>query len=165
MTRYRAGAIGRTGRGDWGPGLDVAFVGLPDVELVAVADDDPEGLKAAAARTGATVSYDDYHEMLAHPDIDAVAVVLRVPTHYQITKDALNAGKHVFTEWPLGKDTSEAKELADLARAVWDRTVHGDKFPHPMVAQTECALARGVARARQFLAGGLGKQGVHHTVN
>ena len=47
MTKYRAGAIGRTGRGDWGHGLDVAFVGLPNVDFVAVADDDPEGLKAA----------------------------------------------------------------------------------------------------------------------
>ena len=52
MTKYRAGAIGRTGRGDWGHGLDVAFVGLPDVDFVAVADDDPEGLKAARGEDG-----------------------------------------------------------------------------------------------------------------
>ena len=63
--------------------------------------------------------------MLAHPDIDAVAVVLRVPAHYQITKDALNAGKHVFTEWPLGRTTGEAEELADLARAKGVRSVVG----------------------------------------
>ena len=54
MTKYRAGAIGRTGRGDWGHGLDVAFVGLPNVDFVAVADDDAEGLKAAkGSGTGA----------------------------------------------------------------------------------------------------------------
>ena len=43
MTQYRAGAIGRTGRGNWGHGLDTAFVGAPEVEFVTVADDDPDG--------------------------------------------------------------------------------------------------------------------------
>jgi predicted dehydrogenase len=54
--------------------------------------------------------------MLACPDIDAVAVVLRVPSHYEPTRAALEAGKHVFTEWPLGKDTAEAEALTALAR-------------------------------------------------
>ena len=47
MTVYRAGAIGRTGNGDWGHGLDLAFVGIKNVEFVAVADDNPEGLESA----------------------------------------------------------------------------------------------------------------------
>ena len=63
--------------------------------------------------------------MLGHPDIDAVAVVLRVPSHYQHTSDALNAGKHVFTEWPLAADTNEALALADLARSKGVQAVVG----------------------------------------
>ena len=49
--------------------------------------------------------------------IDAVAVVVRVPSHYAPTKAALEAGKHVYCEWPLGRTTEEAVELAELARA------------------------------------------------
>jgi predicted dehydrogenase len=74
---------------------------------------------------GARLAFDDYHEMLAHPDIDAVAVSLRVPSHYEPTMDALNAGKHVYTEWPLGRTTAEAEEMADLARARGVRNMVG----------------------------------------
>jgi predicted dehydrogenase len=55
--------------------------------------------------------------MIASPDIDAVAVVVRVPSHYAPTKAALEAGKHVYCEWPLGRTTAEAVELAALAKA------------------------------------------------
>ena len=63
--------------------------------------------------------------MVAHPDIDAVAVSLRVPSHYEPTMAALNAGKHVYTEWPLGRTTAEAKEMADLAQAKGVRNMVG----------------------------------------
>jgi predicted dehydrogenase len=55
--------------------------------------------------------------MVASPEIDAVAVVVRVPSHYAPTKAALEAGKHVYCEWPLGRTTAEAVELAALAEA------------------------------------------------
>jgi predicted dehydrogenase len=55
--------------------------------------------------------------MVASPEIDAVAVVVRVPSHYEPTKAALEAGKHVYCEWPLGRTTAEAEELAVLAKA------------------------------------------------
>jgi predicted dehydrogenase len=55
--------------------------------------------------------------MVASSAIDAVAVVVKVPAHYEPTRAALEAGKHVYTEWPLGRDTAEAEELASLARA------------------------------------------------
>jgi predicted dehydrogenase len=55
--------------------------------------------------------------MVASPEIDAVAVVVRVPSHYAPTKAALEAGKHVYCEWPLGRTTGEAVELAALAEA------------------------------------------------
>ena len=77
MARYRAGAIGRTGRGNWGHGLDTAFVGVPEVDFVAVADDDPDGLRDAGARTGARSLYGDYREMLERERLDFVAVCPR----------------------------------------------------------------------------------------
>ncbi len=63
--------------------------------------------------------------MVASPEIDAVAVVVRVPSHYEPTKAALEAGKHVYCEWPLGRTTAEAVELAELAKAQGPR--HRDR--------------------------------------
>ena len=71
---------------------------------------------------GARLAFHDYRQMLAHPDIDAVAVVLRA-AHYQPTVDAINAGKHVFTEWPLGKTLAEAQDMAEQARR--HKVAHG----------------------------------------
>ena len=50
MTKYRAGIIGRTGGGDYGHGLDRAFEGIPDVEVVAIADNNSTGLRDAGKR-------------------------------------------------------------------------------------------------------------------
>ncbi|PKB67123.1 MAG: hypothetical protein BZY81_05510 [SAR202 cluster bacterium Io17-Chloro-G4] len=114
----RLGIIGASPTVGWAHRSHLpAIVASPEFELTGVCTTRKETAEEAARQYGAKMAFDDYHKMLAHPDIDAVAVVLRVPAHFQITKDALNAGKHVFTEWPLGKDTAEAKELADLARA------------------------------------------------
>src|ERR1700737_1540225 len=55
--------------------------------------------------------------MIASPEIDAVAIVVRVPSHYAPTKAALESGKHVYCEWPLGRTTAEAVELAAVAKA------------------------------------------------
>ena len=84
-----------------------------------------ETAEESARQYGARTAFDDYHKMLADPTIDAAAVVLRVPTHYDITKDVINAGKHVFTEWPLGKTTEEARELAALAKEKGMRAIVG----------------------------------------
>jgi predicted dehydrogenase len=84
-----------------------------------------ETAEESARQYGARMVFDDYHKMLEHPEIDAVAVVLRVPAHYDITRDAISAGKHVFTEWPLGRTTEEAKELAAQARDKGVRTIVG----------------------------------------
>ena len=63
--------------------------------------------------------------MVAAPEIDAVSVVVRVPEHYGPTKAAIEAGKHVYTEWPLGRTTAEAEELTALAHAKGVQTAVG----------------------------------------
>jgi predicted dehydrogenase len=73
--------------------------------------------EAARQDYGARLAFDDYRKMIASSKIDAVAVVVRVPSHYEPTRAALKAGKHVYCEWPLGRTTAEAIELAALAKA------------------------------------------------
>ena len=115
--KIRLGVIGANATKGWAPRAHLpALVASPDVELTAVCTTRPESAAAAAQKYGAKMAFHDYRDMLACPDIDAVAVVVRVPSHYEPTRAALQAGKHVFTEWPLGKNTAEAEELATLAR-------------------------------------------------
>ena len=115
--KIRVGVIGANPTKGWAPRSHLpAIVASPDVELTAVCTTRPESAQASARQYGAKLAFHDYREMLACPDIDAVAVVLRVPAHYEPTRDALTAGKHIFTEWPLGRTTEEAEELAALAR-------------------------------------------------
>jgi predicted dehydrogenase len=115
--KIRLGVIGANPTVGWAPRAHLpALVASPDIELTAVCTTRQESAAASAQKYGAKMAFHDYREMLACPDIDAVAVVLRVPSHYEPTRAALEAGKHVFTEWPLGKDTAEAEALTTLAR-------------------------------------------------
>ena len=116
--KIRLGVIGANPTRGWGPRAHLpAIVASRDVELTAVCTTRKESAEASAEKYGARMAFHDYRELLACPDIEAVAVVLVVPNHYHVTMDALNAGKHVFTEWPLGKTGAEAVEMRDLAEA------------------------------------------------
>ena len=102
-----------------------ALLASPDVELTAVCTSRPESAEEARKAFGAKLAFHDFREMVVSPEIDAVAVVVRVPLHYEPTKAAIEAGKHVFTEWPLGRTTAEAEELAALAKAKGLQTAVG----------------------------------------
>src|SRR4029077_14889108 len=88
-----------------------------DIELTAVCTTKADSAEAARKAYDARLAFDDYRRMIASPEIDAVAVVVRVPSHYAPTKAALEAGKHVYCEWPLGPTTAEAEGLDALAEA------------------------------------------------
>ena len=124
--RIRLGLIGASPTVGWAHRSHLpAIAASPEFELTGVCTTRMETANEAARQFGARLAFDDYRKMLAHPEIDAVAVVLRVPAHYEITKDAINAGKHIFTEWPLGRTLEEAEELAGLARSKGVKAVVG----------------------------------------
>jgi predicted dehydrogenase len=115
--KIRLGVIGANIHRGWAPRSHLpAVAASPDFDLTAVCTTRQDSADEAAKTFGARLAFDDYRKMLEHPDIDAISVVLRVPSHYQPTLDAINAGKHVFTEWPLGQTLSEAQEMAEKAR-------------------------------------------------
>ena len=124
--KIRLGIIGANVHRGWAPRAHLpAVVASPEFELTAVCTTRQESAEESRQMFGARLAFDDYRKMLAHPDIDAVAVSLRVPAHYEPTMAAINAGKHVYTEWPLGRTTSEAQEMADLAQAKGVRNMVG----------------------------------------
>ncbi len=120
----RVGLIGAGGR--WGPGAHVpALKGVSETELYAVCTAHAETARAAADKFGVTRAYGNDKPLNAEAGVEAVAVAVRVPAHYELCKNALEAGKHVFCEWPLGANTKEAEELAALARRKNLRTMVG----------------------------------------
>ncbi|MGH8665005.1 MAG: Gfo/Idh/MocA family protein [Burkholderiales bacterium] len=124
--KIRLGFIGANPRSHWASQSHFpALAASPDVEMTAVCTTRPETAEEARKAFGAKFAFHDFRTMVASPEIDAVAVCVRVPSHYEPTKAAIEAGKHVYTEWPLGRTTAEAEELAALARAKGVHTVVG----------------------------------------
>ena len=132
--RLRVGVIGANVSYGWGPRAHLpALLALPEIELAAVCTAHENTAKESAEKYGAPMAFHNHQEMLRQADLDAVAVVVRVPLHHSLTMDVLEAGKNVFTEWPLGANLGEAEEMAELAR---------NKGVHAMVGlQARCAPA------------------------
>jgi len=76
---------------------------VSEVELLAVADVNPQTSQEVAARYGITYHFTDYHELLKRDDIDAVVVVTPTNTHSEVIQAAAATGKHIFSEKPLAQ--------------------------------------------------------------
>ena len=153
MARYRAGAIGRTGRGNWGHGLDVAFVGVPGVEFVAVADDDADGLREAGERTGAESLYGDYREMLERERLDFVAVCPRwVGCHAEMVIAAAEVGvKGVFCEKPLAATLAEADAMLEACERAGARLAVAHRRANPYEQRAKAMVEEGAIGDLQSL--------------
>lgn len=116
--RLRIGLVGADANGKgWAPMAHIpAIRGLEDVELWAVCTSHPESAAAAAKAYGVDRAFHDVGHMAATAGIDAVAVVVRAVHHHEAVLAALNAGKHVYCEWPLGASIQQTEELTAEAR-------------------------------------------------
>src|SRR5258708_5429641 len=91
--KLKGAVIGHTGRGDYGHGLEAIFSNRPNVEVVALADPDPEGRAKTAAKIGATCTYADYREMLEKERPRLVSIAMRhADQHHAVAIAALQAG-------------------------------------------------------------------------
>lgn len=108
--------IGVVGAGGFAAFAAKAFIKVEGIHIVAVTD-----IQEASARQLAeelhTKVYPDYTQLLADPYIELVYIATPPYLHYQQSKQALEAGKHVICEKPAALKTKEAEELADYARA------------------------------------------------
>ena len=105
--------VGLAGLGYWGPNLARNFDILSD--LAWLCDLDDEQRTAFSSRFPRARSTGDFAEMLADPELDAVVIATPVPTHYELAKQALEAGKHVLVEKPPAMKGPEMDELVKLA--------------------------------------------------
>jgi predicted dehydrogenase len=107
--------VGVIGYGYWGPNIVRNLMALEKCKVAAVCDKNPKALEKAAR------AYPDLHtttnhcDILGSRDIDAVAIITPVWTHYDLAKLALENGKHVFVEKPFTATSKQAEELVELA--------------------------------------------------
>src|SRR3989440_734866 len=110
--KYRVAVIGRTGKGNYGHGLDVVWKGLEDVEIVAVADENDKGRASAAKRLGASNAYADYRQMLDKEKPQIVSVADRyLDAHRDMVVACARAGASIFLEKPMARTLAEADEM------------------------------------------------------
>jgi predicted dehydrogenase len=107
--------FGVIGYGYWGPNVVRNLMGLEDSQVLAIAEISPAArLRAQKAYPGVIVT-PDAKEVISSVEIDAIAVVSPVWTHYELTKAALLNGKHVFVEKPFTSNAAQGEELINLA--------------------------------------------------
>jgi predicted dehydrogenase len=136
--------VGIVGLGYWGPNLARNLNSLEGCELVWCCD------ASDASRANWQGAYPDarftadFDEVLADPDLDAVAITTPVPTHAELAERALEAGKHCLVEKPLAQDTAAAERVVGLAEDRGLVLMAGHLLCyHPGVRQLADLIARG----------------------
>ena len=107
--------VGVVGYGYWGPNIVRNFSGVEGATVVSVADSNREALKKAKKTYPGVEVTEDAQSLVTSSDIDVVAVITPVFSHYELTKKALENGKHVFVEKPFTATADQAEELVALA--------------------------------------------------
>jgi len=107
--------IGVIGYGYWGPNVVRNLHRVEGSRVTYVCDKSPEMLRRAAHTYPDIKTTTNSCEVLCSPEIDAVAIITPVWTHFELAKRALENGKHVFVEKPFTSDSAQAEELIQLA--------------------------------------------------
>lgn len=106
---------GIIGAGNWGINLVRNFCKILGPQNIIVSDSDEQKLSLINAEYAGIKTVPDTDELISNNEVNAVVVSTPAQTHYQITKKALLAGKHVFVEKPLSLEIDAAKELVKIA--------------------------------------------------
>jgi predicted dehydrogenase len=107
--------VGVIGYGYWGPNIVRNFNSQDQARVIAVCDKSQKSLGKVRHTYPDMVTTDDVDDLLTSPDIDLIAVVTPVWTHYELAKKALQNGKHVFVEKPFTCSVAQGEELIELA--------------------------------------------------
>jgi len=107
--------VGVIGYGYWGPNIVRNFQGHEKADVVAVCDKNPKSLSRVRRSHPEVPVTSDQMEVLTSTQVDVVAVVTPVWTHFELAKLALENGKHVFVEKPFTSTTAQAEQLIELA--------------------------------------------------
>src|SRR5437588_3500132 len=107
--------VGVIGYGYWGPNVARNLHSLENCRISSICDKNPASLRRASRSFSGVELTTNISEVLTSPQIDAIAVVTPVWTHFELAKTALLNGKHVFVEKPFTSTAQQAEELIELA--------------------------------------------------
>jgi len=108
--------VGVIGYGYWGPNIVRNLQSLNSAQVVAVCDRTPEAQKRAKHAYSSVEVTSDAAEILRSAEVDAVAIITPVWTHFELAKAALENGKHIFVEKPFTSNSDQAEQLIELAQ-------------------------------------------------
>jgi predicted dehydrogenase len=107
--------FGVIGYGYWGPNIVRNLRALEGCQVVGICDQTPAARKRIQAAHPGVAVHSDSHKLVRSADVDVIAVITPVWTHYELAKEALENGKHVFVEKPFTSTAAQAEELINLA--------------------------------------------------
>ena len=146
VKKLRVAVIGHTGRGNFGHGLDTVWLGLPETEIVAVADANAGGLANAKKRLKAKDGFADYRKMLASVKPDIVAVCPRQPDqHRDMALASIEAGaKGIYIEKPFVRTPGEADSIVAACKKHGAKVAvaHRNRY-HPTLQAIDKYIAGG----------------------
>jgi predicted dehydrogenase len=137
--------IALIGYGYWGPNVARNIFESKLTKLHSVCDKRPERLNMAKTRYLNQTSYTlDYKDFLINDEIDAIAIVIETSAHFNIAREAIMAGKHVFIEKPMTLTSSDGEELKKLA-SQYNVKLHVDHVMlfHPGVKKIKSMIDSG----------------------
>jgi predicted dehydrogenase len=146
MNKIRVGIIGANPDRGWAAQAHIpALISLADdFEITALSTSRRESADAARERFGVPAAFDNHLDLVNSAAVDVVAVTVKVPHHLELATAALDAGKAVYCEWPLGNGLKEAETLAALASQARVLAVTGlQARSAPAVAYVRDLIAQG----------------------
>src|SRR3954451_13207246 len=116
--RIRVGIIGANPERGWAAQAHIPALRslADDFEITALSPTRRASADAASKLFGVPAAFDNHQDLVNNPAVDVVAVTVKVPCHLELATAALEAGKAVYCEWPLGNGLNEAETLAALAK-------------------------------------------------
>ena len=135
--------VGLIGLGYWGPNLARVFQQTPMCELAACCDLDAKKLQKLSRQYPQVRTFNQAKDLI-DSDVDAVAIATSISTHYDLARQALLSGKHVFVEKPLTDSTEKALELAAMAKKLGLTLMTGHTFIYsPPVVKVKNLITSG----------------------
>lgn len=157
--KIRVGIVGANAERGWARDAHLAALRtLDSFEVTAVSARSQANANAAAAVFKAPLAFGDTLAMVRESHVDLVVVTVKVPEHRAVVLAALAAGKHVYCEWPLGKDVQEGEALAAAVPPHVQAVTGLQGLSSPVLRQAAEMIGAGVIgkprRLRAFSAAG-----------